>query len=121
MSDLLEVNLTLQQLDEQLHALVARGLSICGSEQLAPLKSLQAELARVGATYVATHLSNLIAAIESDDSSASKHMLNIQTVLRLFERFLTVSYAQGELSTYVMVQERLSDPEEEFDEDADEA
>ena len=93
MSELLEVNDTLERLNGDLQDLMIRGLRVCGPEHLNALKSIQQHLAQVGAKYLADRLCKLIAAIEADSPSAAAELMETQASMRVFERVLTLQYA----------------------------
>jgi hypothetical protein len=84
-------------LNAELQDLVVRGLRVCGPQHLAPLRAMHQELARVGARHVADRLEKLIAAIEADGSHAAAELLGTQAALRVFERVLTLRFAEAAL------------------------
>lgn len=98
MTEIDEVASTLERLNDELQELVIRGIRVCGPEHLGALKSLQAELARVGAEHLAERLRALISAIENDDRSAAAALMQTQASLRVFERVLTLQVAEHALA-----------------------
>lgn len=105
MSEIAEVVDTLERLNLELQELLLRGLRVCGSEHLRPLRGLQAELTRIGASHLSRRLSALIAAIEADDRSSATELLRTQASLRVFERILTLRVAANQLQMVVVADE----------------
>ena len=93
-AELHEVSDAISRLRDVLQDLIVRGLRVCGPQQLGPLRALQIELARVGASNLEQRLQSLIATIESDADSAAAELLRTQAVLRVFERVLTIQFAE---------------------------
>ena len=97
MSELLEINDTLERLNDDLQDLMIRGLRVCGPEHLSVLKSIQQHLTEVGAKYLADRLCKLIAAIQADSPSAAAELMETQASMRVFERVLTLQYVDDVL------------------------
>jgi len=97
MSDLLEISDTLERLNGDLQDLMIRGLRVCGPEHLSALKAIQQHLAEVGAKYLTDRLCKLVAAIEADSPSAATELMETQAAMRVFERVLTLQYADSVL------------------------
>jgi hypothetical protein len=103
MSELLEINDTLERLNGDLLDLMIRGLRVCGPEHLNALKSIQQHLAEVGAKYLADRLMKLVAAIESDSPSAASELMETQAAMRVFERVLTLKFAETAMSEFEQI------------------
>jgi hypothetical protein len=93
MTEIAEVVDSLERLHSELQDLLVRGLRVCGPEHLSPLRSLQNELKRIGASHLAGRLTALIGAIETDDRQSASFLLRTQASLRVFERVLTLRVA----------------------------
>ncbi|MDB5345466.1 MAG: hypothetical protein JWP89_3843 [Schlesneria sp.] len=103
MSEIEEVVGTLDRLNSELQDLLVRGLRICGSEHLRPLRGIHNELDRIGATHLAGRLTKLISAIESDSREAAVDLLRTQASLRVFERVLTLKVAALKLDSMMAI------------------
>ncbi|MBS0202289.1 MAG: hypothetical protein JSS49_05260 [Planctomycetes bacterium] len=101
MSEIAEVVDTLDRLHSELHVLLVRGLRVCGPEHLTPLRSLHAELERIGAVHVAGRLETLINAMTADHREAAAALLRTQASLRVFERVLTIRVSAMQLESVV--------------------
>ncbi len=111
MSDLLEIDETLERLNSSLLDLMIRGLRVCGPEHLNSLKAIHKHLHDVGAKYLSGRLQKLIAAIEADAPNAASELMETQAAMRVFERILTLRFADSTLSS------QQEAPDEEFTED----
>lgn len=100
MSDLLEVSDTLERLSSQLQDLTVRGLRVCGPEHLMALRAIGEHLSDVGAKYLANRLQKLVAAIEADASNAAAELMETQAAMRVFERILTLQFADDVLNQF---------------------
>jgi hypothetical protein len=109
MSELLEISDTLERLNGDLQDLMIRGLRVCGPEHLNALKSIQEHLAGVGAKYLADRLQILVTAIEADSPTAAAELMETQAAMRVFERVLTLGFADAALTDLVAVTAHHSD------------
>ncbi|HEY4260616.1 MAG TPA: hypothetical protein VGM98_10660 [Schlesneria sp.] len=109
MSEIEEVVGTLDRLNSELQDLLVRGLRICGSEHLRPLRGIHTELDRIGATHLAGRLTKLISAIESDHRDAAVDLLRTQASLRVFERVLTLKVAALKLDSMIAMRSQTTD------------
>ncbi len=109
MSEIEEVAQTIEQLRQSLEQLVVRGLRASGPQHLGALKTFEEEFARIGAEYLAGHISGIRTAIERDDPKAAASLLRTQAALRVFERILTLEVAT------VSLEDLLTDENEDED------
>jgi len=101
MSELLEVSETLERLNIELQGLMIRGLRVCGPEQLNALQAIHDHLVSVGAQHLAERLQKLIAAIQADAQHAAAELLETQATMRVFERVLTLKFADNALQAHL--------------------
>ncbi|HSN24849.1 MAG TPA: hypothetical protein VLT45_01150, partial [Kofleriaceae bacterium] len=86
-SEVIEALFAVQQtLDE----LVVRGVEATGPDDLARLSTLAEGFAHAGATFVADALATLVRHVRGADKGAARALLRAQTVLRVFERVLSI-------------------------------
>ncbi len=85
-----EVTEALFALQQTLDELVVRGLQATGPEDLARLTALGEEFGRAGAGYVSDQISTLVRHVRGAEKGAARALLRTQTVLRVFERVLSI-------------------------------
>ncbi|CAN5871726.1 hypothetical protein BH11MYX3_BH11MYX3_48780 [soil metagenome] len=88
-----EVTEALFALQQTLDELVVRGLKATGPDDLARLTSIGDEFGRAGAAYVAEHVQTLVRHVRGDEKGSARALLRTQTVLRVFERVLSIDAA----------------------------
>ena len=117
MSELIEISDTLERLNGQLQDLMIRGLAVCGPEHLNALNAIQQHLGGVGAKYLADRLQKLVAAIEADSPDAAAELMETQAAMRVFERVLTIQYADNVLAGYQSGEAHDDDEQDESEGD----
>ncbi len=85
-----EVTEALFALQQTLDELVVRGLQATGPDDLARLTSLGEEFGRAGAVFVAEQVATLVRHVRGAEKGAARALLRTQTVLRVFERVLSI-------------------------------
>lgn len=85
-----EVTDALFALQQTLDELVVRGLQATGPDDLARLTALGEEFGRAGAAYVADQVATLVRHVRGAEKTAARALLRTQTVLRVFERVLSI-------------------------------
>lgn len=86
-SEVIEALFAVQQtLDE----LVVRGVEATGPDDLARLTALSEGFAHAGATFVSDQLATLVRHVRGAEKGAARALLRAQTVLRVFERVLSI-------------------------------
>ncbi len=88
-----EVTEVLFALQQTLDELVVRGLQATGPDDLVRLTALGEEFGRVGAAYVADQVATLVRHVRGAEKGAARALLRTQTVLRVFERVLSIDAA----------------------------
>jgi hypothetical protein len=88
-----EITATLFALQEALEGLVVRGLRSSGPGDVKQLAALGDELARAGSAYAAEVIGALVHAVRESGDGAARALLRTQTVLRVFERVLSLDAA----------------------------
>ncbi len=88
-----EVTEALFALQQTLDELVVRGLQATGPDDLARLTSVGEEFGRAGATFVAEQVQTLVRHVKGAETGAARALLRTQTVLRVFERVLSIDAA----------------------------
>lgn len=88
-----EVTEALFALQAALDELVVRGLQATGPDDVARLTAIGEEFGRAGAAFVADQVATLIRHINGADKGAARALLRAQTVLRVFERVLSIDAA----------------------------
>ncbi len=88
-----EVTEALFALQQTLDELVVRGLKATGPDDLARLMTVGDEFGRAGAAYVAEHVQTLVRHVRGDEKGSARALLRTQTVLRVFERVLSIDAA----------------------------
>lgn len=84
-------------LQEQLEVLVVRGVRTASADDLKQLAVLHEELDRIGAVHLSGRIGELIARTRSGDGKAAAALCGAQTVLRVFDRVLTLHAARAQL------------------------
>lgn len=112
-----EIVQTIERLQAALDDLVLRGLRTAGPEQLKLLDAMHEEFARIGASHIASRVSDLLQAVRADERRAGSALLRAQASLRVFERILTLQAAQCALET---LKDSGEDNEDEVAEDGGE-
>jgi hypothetical protein len=100
MNDAAEIMQTVEHLQQVLENLIVRGLRSAGAQERAVLQGLRTEFDRIGAHHLASRIGALSSALENDDRSAAAALLKTQASLRVFERVLTLEFAQGALAHF---------------------
>lgn len=85
-----EVTEALFALQQTLDELVVRGLQATGPDDLAKLTALGEEFGRAGAVFVADQVATLVRHVRGAEKGAARALLRTQTVLRVFERVLSI-------------------------------
>jgi hypothetical protein len=96
--EIAELRDALDRLHSATDDLVVRGVRAAGAQDLARLDALRDEFRSAGAEHVAGRLSTLIDAIRADDRAAAPALLRAMTVVRLFDRMLTLEVAAAALA-----------------------
>jgi hypothetical protein len=89
----LEIADTLEILRREIDDLVVRGLRTAGPQDLAALSSLHEGLERVGASYLAQRVGELLALTRAGSHEAPSALMKLTSTLRVFERALTLDTA----------------------------
>lgn len=97
MSNIEEIVQTIEIVQSELDDLLVRGLRAVDAATLSRLRGMCDEFRRIGAEHIAARLEQLVSAIESDDASSARALLQAQTSLRLFERVLSLEIAEATL------------------------
>jgi|ERR1043165_2572880 hypothetical protein len=95
-----EIMHTVEHLQQVLENLIVRGLRSAGSQEFNTLQALRSEFDRIGGHHLASRIGTLHDAMQNDDRSAAAALLKTQTSLRVFERILTLEFAQSALSHF---------------------
>lgn len=88
-----EVTEALFALQQTLDELVVRGLQATGPDDVSRLTSIGEEFGRAGATFVAEQVATLVRHVRGAEKGAARALLRTQTVLRVFERVLSIDAA----------------------------
>ena len=99
MTEIDEIVQTIEHLQREFEDLAIRGLRTCGPEHLAALNPIREQFDGIGASYLAERTRELIQAIENDDRRAAAALLRAQSVLRTFERVLTLEVTEHLLAS----------------------
>src|SRR5438477_3869916 len=99
MDEIAELRDALDRLHAVMDDLAVRGLRAAGPQDLAKLTALRDEFRAAGAGHVAERLNTAIEAVRADDRGAAVSLLRAMTVVRLFDRMLTLEVAAGMLQT----------------------
>jgi hypothetical protein len=105
MSDWQEIVGIIERLQRDIADLSIRGLRVVGPQHLASLESVRDELSRINAIYLANQIGGLVAAIQNDEPTAARQLLQSQTTLRLFERLVTQEAVSESLQGLIEDQE----------------
>jgi hypothetical protein len=111
MSEALEIQQVVDQVQGLLENLVTRGLRAAGQAERNTLATLGDELARAGAGHLAERLSALQEAIASESREGPECFFKAQASLRLFGRVLTLEIARALLTQWKAAQEGTDEPE----------
>ena len=93
-----EVTGALFALQQTLDELVVRGLEATGPDDLQRLSSIGEEFGRAGAGFVADQVLTLVRHIQGAEKGSARALLRAQTVLRVFERVLSIDAAIAALA-----------------------
>ena len=83
---------------QALEELVVRGLQSTGPDDVHRLHAIGEEFRRAGASYVAEQIEALVRHVRSAEPGAPRALLRAQTVLRVFERVLSIDVATAALA-----------------------
>ena len=100
-----EITDTIERLRARFEALAIRGIRAAGPDDLALLKAATEEFERIGAEHMAGRIGDVVDAIEKDDRGAAAALLRAQASLRLFDRVLTLDFAEAVLSALAQTEE----------------
>lgn len=94
-----EIANTIEWLRLRFEAIVIRGIRATESDDLTLLKAAGEDLERIGAEHLAERIGDVVASIEDGDRAAAAALLRAQTSLRLFDRVLTLDFAESVLTS----------------------
>ncbi len=105
MSDWQEIVGIIERVQRDIADLSIRGLRVVGPQHLASLESVRDELSRINAGFLAEQIGGLIVAIQNDEPTSARQLLQTQTTLRLFERIVTQEAVSESLQELIENQE----------------
>ena len=94
-----EIAATLDRLRSELESLLVRGVRAVEPGHLALLRAARDELTQIGAEQLAAAVDDVVTAIDENAPTAPAAVFRAMTVLRLFERVLTLDVATVTLET----------------------
>jgi hypothetical protein len=105
MQELDEIVQTMERLQDALETIILRGIRSSTSQQLAILSGLQEEFERIGAGHLASRIFAIVTAIKSDDPGSAGKIFQALASLRVFERVLTLEFAEAALAGVLALQQ----------------
>jgi len=106
-----DVAATINRLRSDLESLMVRGVRAVEPGQLALLRAARDELTRIGAEQLAASVDDVVTAIDEDAGAAPGAIFRAMTILRLFERVLTLDAAAATLESLTADLVNASDTE----------
>lgn len=100
-----EIADTIEWLRLKFEAIAIRGIRATEPGDLTLLKAAGEEFERIGAEHLAERIGDVVDAIENGDRTAAAALLRAQTSLRLFDRVLTLDFAEGVLTSLAQSKE----------------
>jgi hypothetical protein len=97
--EIAELRTALDRLHAATDDLVVRGLRAAGPRDIAKLAALRDEFRAAGAGHLASRLTTVVDAVESNDRQAAAALLRAITAARLFDRMLTLEVARVSLES----------------------
>jgi hypothetical protein len=98
MDEIAELRDALDRLHAALDDLAVRGLRAAGPQDLAKLTALRDEFRAAGAGHIGERLDTVLEAVRSDDRGSAASLLRAMTVVRFFDRMLTLEVAASMLA-----------------------
>lgn len=98
MDSIQEAMQTIEQVKQLFRDLTVGGLLTAEADKINTLRTLTKEFTRIDAHHIAEKLQALLRAIEYNDKQSASLLMRAQASVQLFERLLTLEYAQQTLT-----------------------
>lgn len=98
MDSIQEAMQTIDQVKQLFRDLTVGGLLTAEADKINTLNTLTEEFARIEAHHIAEKLQALLRAIENNNKQSAALLMRAQASVQLFERLLTLEYAQQTLA-----------------------
>ncbi len=85
------------QVQSELESLCIRGLRSRTAEQTAWLTDARSRFEAMGASFLASEIQRFLTGLQSDDGQATRQLMRLLTVVRVFERLETLDAAAQSL------------------------
>lgn len=92
--DTTEIVQTIDHLQRTFEDLMIRGLKAAGPGEMNTLANIREECERIGAYHLAGRVEAILDAINKNERTGAQALMCAQTSLRMFDRILTLEYAQ---------------------------
>ena len=96
-----EAAFTVEQVQQLFRDLTVGGLLTAGADKINLLRTFGEEFSRIGAAHIAEHLKVLLQAVEDNSRESAVLLMRAQASIRLFDRLLTLEFAEGQLDSAV--------------------